>query len=468
VYTARIDLAPIKYVAISCSSAIFMIILAVIIGQTGPNMENFSSLDSYQCPNQSVIAPCGIGREVGKEWSQRIEIVTRPLNKRWYCIVTPYPNYNASAILDYQVKVYVNLTGHTPEDKSGKTITNSTEISYLPCYDLTYPCYSFLLVYEANIQYETYLLSVRFSQINGDDLTDLGDVVFTIGIDNPEFSTMALVLKLIFLILNIVVIGFHYFRLRGKKVYWQSWTDEQRLFVIVLIFLVGLNNPFFPLEFLSGGWFVPFLGAFLELIFTGILFAFWYIIIEKFRSDEGKITLSIFLKAGIVLLLLYIIVGSTYFGITSMREFNNPIYKVVYDVTLDNVFYILTTLFYVLNVVLIFALTLAIILRPSASGRLLLKVRFAFFVIPTYFLVIAVLSGLLYGILGPSGRDTPSFVFYLFLYNIYVYLQLWGFWPIEVTLPGNVENESEGTKLFIQATQPTYSIDDNKEEVIIK
>lgn len=321
------------------------------------------------------------------------------------------------------------------------------------------------MVYEPNIQYEFYGLKVRFSNVDGTPLTDLGDVQFTIGIDNPEFSTMALVLKLILLIINIVIIAFHYFRLRGKKIYWQTWTDEQRLFVVVLVFMVGFNNPFFPLEFLTEGWFIIFLGAFLELIFTCILFAFWFIITEKFRSDEGRISFTIFLKFGIVLVLLYFIIGSTYFGITGEREYESPIYRLTSDVTVDNVFYILTTLFYVLNAVLFFALTLAIILRPSASGRLLLKARFAFFVIPTYFLVIAVLSGLLYGILGPSGRDTPSFVFYLFLYNIYVYLQLWGFWPIEVVLPGAMveDNTTEGTKMFIQATQPTYSIDSDKD-----
>jgi len=313
-------------------------------------------------------------------------------------------------------------------------------------------------VYEPNIVYDEYALSVKFSQINGMDLLDLGDVGFTIGIDNPEFSKMALVLKLIFLVLNIFTIGFHYFRLRGKKIYWQSWTEEQRLFVIILIFLVGFNNPFYPLEYLAEGWFVPFLGAFLELLFTCILFAFWFVITEKFRSDEGKITLTNILKFALVLVILYFIFGAIYFGITSVREYQSPIYRLTSDVSLDNVFYILTTLFDVLNSVLLFAITLAIILRPSASGRLLLKARFAFFVIPTYFLVIAVLSGLLYGVLGPTGRDTPSFVFYLFLYNIYVYLQLWGFWPIEVVLPGGVvDSTTEGTKMFIQATQPTYT-----------
>jgi len=123
--------------------------------------------------------------------------------------------------------------------------------------------------------------------------------------------------------------------------------------------------------------------------------------------------------------ILYILLGLIYFVLISTREFSSPLYRIASTVTVDNVFYILTTLFYVINSVLIFALTLAIIIRPSSSGRLLLKVRFSFFVIPTYFLMIAVLSGLLYGVLGPSGRDTPSFVFYLLLYNIYVYLQLW-------------------------------------------
>jgi hypothetical protein len=281
--------------------------------------------------------------------------------------------------MDYQVSISISIEGRYSLDPVWNTLTNTSEESYLPCYDLYDPCSYFLLVYEPNIVYDEYALSVRFSQTNGKDLLDLGDVGFTIGIDNPEFSKMALVLKLIFLVLNIFTIGFHYFRLRGKKIYWQSWTEEQRLFVIILIFLVGFNNPFYPLEYLAEGWFVPFLGAFLELLFTCIIFAFWFVITEKFRSDEGKITLTNILKFALVLVILYFIFGAIYFGITSVREYQSPIYRLTSDVSLDNVFYILTTLFYVLNSVLLFAITLAIILRPSASGRLLLKARFAFF-----------------------------------------------------------------------------------------
>jgi hypothetical protein len=193
-----------------------MIIIAVIIGQTGPDMELLKRVYAYNCNDANHSAPCDGGVEVGKAWSNPMTLTTRPLNKRWYCYVTPYLNNNATAI-QYEVLIYIHIQGRS-NSQSWKTLTNTSEISYLPCYEDNYrQCSYFLLVYEPNIKYDEYSLSVRFAKTNGEDLLDLGDVEFTLGIDNPDFSTLALILKLLLLVINILIIAFHYFRLRGKK-----------------------------------------------------------------------------------------------------------------------------------------------------------------------------------------------------------------------------------------------------------
>jgi len=64
------------------------------------------------------------------------------------------------------------------------------------------------------------------------------------------------------------------------------------------------------------------------------------------------------------------------------------------------------------------------------------------------------------GILGTFGRDAPSFVYFLVMYNMYVYVLLWGYWPVEAVLGGIVgasPTPEEDTKMFIAATQPVYT-----------
>jgi len=143
--------------------------------------------------------------------------------------------------------------------------------------------------------------------------------------------------------------------------------------------------------------------------------------------------------------------------LTSVREVQSPLFGLTTDVTPDRVFYFLTSAFYASITILFFA-TLVVTIQPSTAGRLRLRARFAFFVIPTLFVIVSVLVGMFLGIVGPVGRDAPSFVYYLFMYNVYAYLQLWGFWPIEVVLAGAKSLDgSESTKMFVQATQPSYT-----------
>jgi len=61
------------------------------------------------------------------------------------------------------------------------------------------------------------------------------------------------------------------------------------------------------------------------------------------------------------------------------------------------------------------------------------------------------------GILGTFGRDAPSFVYFLVMYNMYVYVLLWGYWPVEAVVGGVSGAPVEDTKMFISATQPSYT-----------
>jgi len=243
--------------------------------------------------------------------------------------------------------------------------------------------------------------------------------------------------------------------LKGNKSYWEAWTDEQRLFVFLLIGLVGLNNPFFPLEYIAKGWFLPFLGSFLETLFTCILFAFWFIVAQKLRSNENKLTFTLYVKFTLAVIVLYAIITTVFYGLSSSRDEQSPLFGIEMHVTPIRVLYFIASALYVAIVILFFA-TLVITIQP-VNEKFKLRARFAFFAIPTIFVIISVLVGLFMGILGTFGRDAPSFVYFLVMYNMYVYVLLWGYWPVEVVVGGVSGAPVEDTKMFISATQPSYT-----------
>jgi len=262
---------------------------------------------------------------------------------------------------------------------------------------------------------------------------------------------MALILKVLFLGVNIGLFAFHFLKLKGKRRYWESWTDEQKLFVFLLLSLVGLNNPFYALEFITRGWFLPFLGAFLELIFNCLLFIFWFVVAQKLRSDDGVLKFDWFLKISFGMIGIYAVLATIFNVLNSTRDDSSPFWGVSDSVTALDVMYYLTSALYV-GVVVAFFTTLVIILQPI-SERKAVHARFIFFGLPTLAVIISVLVGIFLGTIGTFGRDAPSFVYYLFMYNLYVYLMLWGYWPVEKSYEGNLPTETSSL-LFTTAVEP--------------
>jgi len=267
---------------------------------------------------------------------------------------------------------------------------------------------------------------------------------------NPEFSKMALILKVLFLGISIGLFAFHYLKLKGKRSYWEAWTDEQKLFVFLLLGLVGLNNPFFALEYITRGWFLQFLGSFLELLFTCVLFAFWFVVAQKLHSEDGKFQLDRPVKVAFGLVSVYAICATIFYILNSTRDAASPLWGVSDSISALNVMFYLTSILYV-AVVLAFFTTLVIIIQP-VSQKKPVHVRFIFFGVPTLAVIVSVLVGILLGTIGTFGRDSPSFVYYLFMYNIYVYLMLWGYWPVEKSYEGTLPTESSSL-VFTTATE---------------
>jgi hypothetical protein len=65
--------------------------------------------------------------------------------------------------------------------------------------------------------------------------------------------------------------------------------------------------------------------------------------------------------------------------------------------------------------------------------------------IPTGICVLSIMAGVLAGSFGPLRRNTLSFMYFLFLFNVYVYQLTWGYWPVKEGFMD--KNPSEATRL---------------------
>lgn len=89
---------------------------------------------------------------------------------------------------------------------------------------------------------------------------------------------------------------------------------------------------------------------------------------------------------------------------------------------------------------LAFCLQLVLTVAITSEKRQDRKIRFYFFAIPSLLAVMAVLTGVFTGTIGPFGRDTPSFVFFISMFNVYTYLLLWGYWPVGTSVMSGKNN----------------------------
>uniref|UniRef100_A0A6B2L3X8 Wntless-like transmembrane domain-containing protein n=1 Tax=Arcella intermedia TaxID=1963864 RepID=A0A6B2L3X8_9EUKA len=427
-----------------------MLLCSVILGYTGPQMDEVHRVSAYDCPDGGHFVPCAGSVNVGQEWLRRVTLDTRQLNKNWRLYLTPYTTVNGSGI-EGHIKIFTLIEGKQYSG-SWSTDYNASETTHLIC-PSGKECGRFLWVYEETIKYDVYAISLRFMTAGGEDLMGLADVVLEFYKDNPEFSKMALILKVLFLGISIALFAFHYLRLKGSHTTWSNWTDEQKMFIFLIVTLIGLNNPFYPLEFISKNWFIIFMGSFLQILFSCNLFIFWFLTVQKLRSKDSMITITAFLKIVIGFIVLYGILSSTFYIMTNVTD-QVPLRGGSLEGHTRNVF-LASAAFYITIIALFFA-TLLVTLQPTFL-QVGSRAKLAFFAVPTIVVIISLLVGIFMGVIGDFGHSAPSFVYFLVLYNTYVYYQLWGYWPVELTLGGNnALSENETTQIFIAATQPTY------------
>jgi len=113
----------------------------------------------------------------------------------------------------------------------------------------------------------------------------------------------------------------------------------------------------------------------------------------------------------------------------NIRDRVNPILGWSGDVTgIQVLFYIDATIFVA---ILIWLGVLIVLTIPVATNKPYLLTRFLFVSVPTGICVLSVLIGIFTGTFGSYNSNSLSTTYFLTMYNVYIWVLAYGYWPVE-------------------------------------
>jgi len=306
-------------------------------------------------------------------------------------------------------------------------------------------CSTVGIIDDLDLDYTYYSVRLRF--LNGGMFSDdtvpfLGDVRFTFWTGHSGYSTLELALRIVFLFVAAGILIVFLFALR--KIAFAEWAWEQRALVLLLLALIGFNNPFFGLQYVARGWFFHFLDAFLNLTFLSLFLLFGLLVLDKIRLEDvrmelGKKDIPKFIVVGI-----FAVLGITLFSWVDIRDDLDPILEHPEVISgVEVLFYIEATIY---AGILIWLAILVVMTFPVATAKPYLMTRFLFASIPTSLCIISILIGIFNGTFGPLNESTLSMVYFLTLFNEFVWVLTFGFWPVQEKFA--VRNPSEADPII--------------------
>jgi len=438
-----VDVVPFKHMAIALAFGISLLVASIIAGACGPESKTHIAKSAYECPDHEHM------------WSDRctgvkpsegdvILVESPPLkseNRFWALVVTPY---NDRLLKGQDTETYglaeltmvVNVSSRQAKGdpwvfeakNTRQTVKINCPITVKGKEDV--PCEAVTVAFDEDVDATFHRIDLVLSMVS-DDLSpkiSLGDVVSFFSYGTQSFANFGIAYNLIFLVFSLVAFLFYLYRMRG--LIFHGWTYEQIWTIVLGLAVIFYNNPLFALEYAAPGWFFPFLNALVKDFFLALLIIFWLLTVEKYRDlDEFVINQR---KHGIkivvagVFLIFSIITFS--WSVIAMRE--NPVLSSPFEVPGVVVMYVITVLILVGAMSWYSFISFFAVRKIANSG--VMFTRFLFLSVPAAVVVLSMLIGACcgnFGTISTSSSNSLATAYFITLYNVYVWLLMFGYWP---------------------------------------
>lgn len=411
--------------------SIGLLVAFLVIGGTGPQASVKAFYSAFNCtPPQVTYDPSkcnGVQLGLGQPWTQTWTSLN-VMDEYWALAAFPFRNGTAWNKQQAQraakgVKLLLTLEGQLPNSHSWQLIANQTEKFQLICPIGSIECDGWWLFALGYLKYEQIRATVRF--LNADGL--VFDVRFREQIGNQDYNDLRLGFHLSWLGIGVILLSVFLFVMRNKR--WDEFTFEQKGATILLLALTGYNDPFFPFKFLVDSIAFPILGAILEELFQLIVVIYWILFLDRYRREPG----APFDPWGRWEIPKYLLVVSYFAFSTSLyawvrsREYTHPIPGADIPTGMIVLFYFTALSF--TGIVLYVLILIFTISHPPGQHPTRSFQRFMYIMTPSVIVMISVTLGVFTNSFGPYGRTLIEYMFFFGMWNLYIWLLVYGAWP---------------------------------------
>ncbi|KYR02690.1 hypothetical protein DLAC_00149 [Tieghemostelium lacteum] len=435
----NLDVTSIRRLIIVGVVSVLALLIAIIVGATGPTVYDSQVFNLYQCPNNSHIYnvdTCqGIPLTNNTQWEQVMPTVSS-LSRFWSLQMTPYGNNLTSSVyttIDIQVLIEVEVNANWT------IISNETVNQIISCDSGYSKCNTITLIDDEKLDYNIYVVTVYL--VNGTNI--VGDIDFTAWKAHDQFSSFEIGTHLSLMIVSCVAVFVYLIAMRHYSLF--VWTFEQKFLFLLFFVLILSNNPFYGLQYINDGWFFPFLNAFFSICFLSTFSLYSLFVLDRIRLEQSKFQMNMATIAKFIIVGIFALLGIILFTWLNIRDRKDPILGPAGSASgITGLLYLVATIFIA---ILLWIILLIIITVPVVQGKKYIITKFAFTAVPIIVYIISIFSGIFAGTFGPLNPTSLSVCYFNVLNNVFVAVIAYSYWPSSNPFRSQQAN-SEEERLF--------------------
>ena len=290
----------------------------------------------------------------------------------------------------------------------GELVDSSDRVLRFKCLESRTECQSVEVLVLPFIRHSTYRFQVSFTAAAPSWVTG---VRLEWEYVNDQFTLFELVSRLAFFCLTGAFAGYFWFQLRRVPI--RSWAVEQQWTSVLVVFVLGLNDPLFALSLKF--WVFDLLDQVLASSFLAVILLFWLIMFDSIRTPEpSQRSLKWFYGPKFALIALFWTCLTILYFSLELLPIGHPA---------PIVFFVFSLLLALAYVAYLGYITLKLIPDIRAQNKI------KWFIAFTLFVVVGTVCGIVFGALGPLGESGLEFLAFFGLFNFYVCVLLLMYLP---------------------------------------
>jgi len=401
------------------------LIIAVIVGATGPNVwQNIDinawgaacidrqAFDELDCEGVDMAEP-------GAVWTGEVFNLDRLNQELSLSARLTNGDYQRSGVTK-TISLLLSVSGRNGNSSWTSLINGDRHDRTMNCPEDSYVCDSINLAQLVFIGYNDYQFNVTILTMP----PALRDVYFSFSFVNRDYTLFELWFRYVFLFFSVIFTIGYTFMLRRHA--WEQWTLEQKWALVLLYALLGYNNPVYPIEILVQGSAPVFVNRILYATFLVLLLLFWLTIFDGVRQETADQSYVAFYLPKVILLGIFWVCGVATYVWNHVHLSQNPAFTTTSDMPGFKAFLGLEIV-----CMIVYTLWMVIVVSRGVSDAQILPylgARVKFFLGFTLLVIIAIIIAIVFGLFA-SQNNAAEFLIYIALLNLYVFVLAFVYLP---------------------------------------